>query len=85
MAWGFFIENSDESGGENIVKHLTAMNELSIEDIFGLIKEAEDLKKAKLITHFPEGLPPTCSLSRVRGHASALKSQKKTRDECFES
>nr|WP_276562544.1 aspartate carbamoyltransferase catalytic subunit [Bacillus sonorensis] len=47
MAWGFFIENSDESGGENIVKHLTAMNELSIEDIFGLIKEAEDLKKGK--------------------------------------
>lgn len=42
------------------MKHLTAMNELSLEDIHELIEEARELKKASPIPFSPESSAPTC-------------------------
>lgn len=42
------------------MKHLTAMNELSLEDIHELIEEARELKKGNSIPSSPESLLPIC-------------------------
>ncbi len=55
------------------MKHLTAMNELSLEDIHELIEEARELKKGNSIPSSPESLLPICFLNRAQERASASK------------